>query len=444
MTHLADAPLAITEEGSDLGTAHPSESVVSVGYARPLGFGSFGVSGKYVRQVTFEEVGTAYAVDAGVQGPVGRLGEWGVSLANAGTELSLGSSNTKLPLVIRSGVAGSFSLRRNGIILGSGQIDIPADDHLRLRAGVEYGQTMGNDWKMFLRTGYASETAARFTLGAGIERKGLAVNYSFSPSEDLGAANRIDLRWRFGTPLAQEARRTALFSQARAALATGQVTEAEDLLAEARALSPRSLEGHRLQQETALQLAETMDPAALLEQARRAMAKGDMAGAELAYRKVLLVRPDNTDAQKGLQKISALLSAQRTQEARAAMIRAKDRKIQATEGRARDAMKRGEWEPALGHWRELLALDPENATAGTEIIRCQKALVQETQSRTLETEARRAEGLKKYEEGRTVYREGNLSKAKALFEEAVRLDPTNKTYRRALDRARQEAAPRAP
>ncbi|MBK8576192.1 MAG: PorV/PorQ family protein [Elusimicrobia bacterium] len=123
VTHLADAPLAITEEGSDLGTAHPSESVVSVGYARPLGFGSFGVSGKYVRQVTFEEVGTAYAVDAGVQGPVGRLGEWGVSLANAGTELSLGSSNTKLPLVIRSGVAGGFSLRRNGIILGSGQID---------------------------------------------------------------------------------------------------------------------------------------------------------------------------------------------------------------------------------------------------------------------------------------------------------------------------------
>ncbi len=485
VSRLADAPLALTEEGADLGTAHPSESVVSAAYARPLGFGSFGVSGKYIRQESFEAAGSAYAVDAGAQGSIGRRGKWGLSLANLGTEMSVGSSHTKLPLVVRSGVAVDFTVGSGGNLLGTGQIDVPADDALRLRAGVEFSQSAGQNVRLSVRAGYASGVDARYTLGAGIDVQGVAVNYAFSPSDELGPVNRVDLRWRFGTPLAQETRRNALFAQARAAIAKGRLSDAEDALDEARSLSPRSQEGRGLHQDLAVRMAEILDPAVLLDQGRRSLAKGDMDGAELAFRKVLLVRPGNADAQKGLEKISAAAAARRTEEARVAVARAKDRKKQEGAGRARDAMKRGDWTLALGRWRELADLEVDNKTVQAEIVRCREAIYQdaiqleqawrweeakskfraaqegldtyrdsaehlkmlsekEARSRAAEAEVHRAEGVKKYEEGRTVYREGNVAKAKTLFEEAVRLDPDNKTYRRALERARQEMGPRAP
>ncbi|MBL8023013.1 MAG: PorV/PorQ family protein [Elusimicrobia bacterium] len=485
LTYLADAPLNLVEEGENLGTARPSESVMSLGYSRPLGLGSFGVSGKYIRQVGFEEQGSAYAMDAGIQGALGRRGDWGLSLANVGTEMSLGSSRSKLPLVVRSGVSGRFPFFKGGLLLGTGQIDIPADDNLQVRAGLEYGRKLLDDGAVFLRTGYASSISSRYTVGAGVELKGLAVNYAFSPDDNLGASNRIDFRWKFGAPLAHETRRTSLYVQARAALDKGQLVQAEEALEAARSLSPRDREGKRLQQETSLRMAETLDPATLLDQARRSFAKGDLGGAELAYRKVLLVRPGNSEAQKGVDRLSALLVARRNEEARVALARAKERKKQEMGSRARDAMKRGGWRLALGQWQEILVQDPKNTIASQEILRCREALYQEAvraehegewekalslfrasqdgvdsyrdsadlvkkllekeaRSRALEAQSRREEGLTKYEEGRAVYRSGNLTQAKILFEEAVRLDPDNQTYRRALERVRQETGPRAP
>lgn len=444
ISHLADAPLELMEEGEAQGTARPSESVVSFGYARPIGLISFGLGGKYIRQVLFEETGSAYAVDAGVQGTVGRRGRWGVSLANFGTEMSLGSSKTKLPLVLRAGGAGVLPFFKGGHVLGSLQIDLPADDTVRERVGVEYDRSLGKEWRVMVRTGYTSEVAAPFTFGAGVERSGVGVNYSFSLHDDLGNSSRIDLQWRFGAPLTQEIRREDLLAQTRTALAKGQLSEADGWVKEARALSPHSLRVRRLERELSLQTADSLDPVILLEQARRSLEKGDLGEAELVYRKVLWVRPGNPDAEKGVEKIAALLSARRTEEARRAVVRSQQRKKEEFSVRAQEAMKKKEWALAQGIWKDLLGLDPGNRTAREQIDLCQKSLAREAHSRVLDVEAQRAEGLKKYEEGRDAYRAGNLRQAKIFFEEAVRLDPENKTFRRALDRAQQELSPRSP
>ncbi len=444
LTHLADTPLELSEEGESRGTARPSESVVSLGYARPLGFISFGVSGKYIRQVSFEEVGSAFALDMGLQGAVGARAGWGVSLANLGTKMSLGDSGTPLPLVIRAGGMGTYPFFNRGSLMGSLQFDLPADDVVRGGAGLEYDRSLGRDWSASLRTGYSSDVAARFSLGAGLEKNGLGVNVAYSPDDDLGASTRMDLRWRFGQPLAQEIRRRDLLDHTKRALEKGELSEAEGFLMEARALSPRSRRVRQLDREMSLQIADSLDTTLLREQARRSLEKGDLGGAELAYRKILLVLPGNVEAQKGLDHIAAVSAARRTEEARVAVTRAKERKKLDLIGRARETMKRGDWTSARDLWQAVLELDPANETAREEMARCQKAIALEAQARALEAEARKAEGLRKYEEGRTAYQAGNLSGAKMLFEDAVRLDPNNATFRRALERAQQENKPRVP
>ena len=201
ISHLAVSPFDVKEEGNDRGQAHPSESVFSLGYARPWKRFSVGMVGKYIRQETYQETGSAYAIDAGIQTVTGRF-TWGASLANAGTAMSVGASTTELPLALRFGSSVQLIKSQARSWVGTAQVDFPAEDRAIYRAGLEYGLSLGGEWRTALRAGYVSKGESRLAMGAGLDRGPLGINYVFEPAGDLGTSNRLELCWRFGSPSA--------------------------------------------------------------------------------------------------------------------------------------------------------------------------------------------------------------------------------------------------
>jgi tetratricopeptide (TPR) repeat protein len=471
LSHLADEAFELKEEGQNLGTAKPTESVVTLGYARPWAGKSLGVTGKYVRQESFQESGSTYALDAGIQNGGDRI-RWGVSLANLGPAMKLGSTEMDLPLVFRLGGAVVVEKSAARRWVGTAQMDVPADDEAVFRLGMEYGLVLGAEWRAALRAGYVSAGESGLSAGAGVERGSVGINYVFIPAGDLGTSNRLELCWRFGSPLAQQTRREALLAEARSALAAGRLTDAETVLETAKTISPRSPEVARLQQSVAVRFSESLDPGELLEQGRRLLEKGDLDGAEVSFRKVLLVRPENAEAKEGIKKAAAAAAARRDQQAQRAIAQAKARERQGLFDKAREAMKRNEWVMALAQWEKVSDLFPSNDEAKKGAADCREVLYQTARSaqragrveeaRTFyracqdgrstyrdsaaqlkamaesENKVRQGQAKESYEAGRAAYRAGDVMKARDLFEKAVRLAPDDSTYKRAFERAQQE------
>ncbi len=184
--------------GTQTGSFSSQEGALSLGAATAFGGGYYGgaaVKGLYQRAT----VGSAYAV-AGDAGLLKVDGHWrfGLSAANFGTRLKLGSTAFPLPLMLRAGIAWTYldmiTIEADGVKAGESAA-APA-------VGAEGEIPTGPDGAFYVRAGYTGGRS-RFagsgvTAGLGLRNGDLRVDYAFAPYGELGDAHRITIAVRFG------------------------------------------------------------------------------------------------------------------------------------------------------------------------------------------------------------------------------------------------------
>lgn len=184
--------------GAGIGSFSSQEGALSFGAATALGAGYYGgaaLKGLYQRTT----VGSAYAW-AGDAGLLKVAGDWrfGLSAANFGTRMKLGSTAFSLPLMLRAGVAWNYmerlTLTADGVKAGESAA-APA-------VGAEGQVPTGPDGAFYLRAGYTGGrsrfTGSGVTAGLGLRNGDLRVDYAYAPYGELGDAHRITIAVRFG------------------------------------------------------------------------------------------------------------------------------------------------------------------------------------------------------------------------------------------------------
>ena len=184
--------------GTQIGSFSSQEGALSLGAATALGDGYYGgaaFKGLYQRTT----VGSAFAW-AGDAGLLKTAGDWrfGLSAANFGTRLKLGSAAFSLPLMLRAGIAWKYqdrlTITADGVKAGESAA-APA-------VGAEGAIPTGPDGAFYVRAGYTGGrsrfTGSGVTAGLGLRNGDLRVDYAFAPYGELGDAHRITIAVRFG------------------------------------------------------------------------------------------------------------------------------------------------------------------------------------------------------------------------------------------------------
>jgi len=193
-----------------------SDFVGAVSYARPLSAGGratrLGITGKVIRQSIDTHTASAYAMDIGVMDRLGSF-QWGLVLANLGSNVRFVDESFPLPQALRFGVA--LRSPRLPMTVATGMEKTKGDSFPSYRLGLEYGVSDN----LALRAGYvarggASQRALRgrtigtisnsdfskFTGlvgGLGFRLFGYGLDYAFTPFGELGNAHQISLSAKF-------------------------------------------------------------------------------------------------------------------------------------------------------------------------------------------------------------------------------------------------------
>lgn len=194
---------------SDTGIASSDFAVVdwcmSLGYAErisALGNGdlSAGINLKFIRETIDSTSGQSFAGDIGFLA-VGWIEDidLGLSVQNIGTKIKLSDQSNALPLNGRLGI----SIKVSPGVLSVIDLNIPADNNMRLSGGVEYlaldifAFRIGYSFMFGVQDQYKSAWAG-LTAGLGINIDRDSVNYTFAPYGNLGQAHRIEIGIKFG------------------------------------------------------------------------------------------------------------------------------------------------------------------------------------------------------------------------------------------------------
>ena len=156
-----------------------------------------------IRSSIAEASGTTLAVDLGVQSQhVTDMGEGpldiGVSAANLGAPLKVGSVSSPLPFSMRGGALWHASPRFNFLL----DLVLPVEQELYVALGGE-ALLKQPHWTAALRLGFnqsrtrSIEGLAGVTAGLGLDLKRIRLDYAWAGYGDLGMMNRVTLALRF-------------------------------------------------------------------------------------------------------------------------------------------------------------------------------------------------------------------------------------------------------
>jgi tetratricopeptide (TPR) repeat protein len=309
------------------------------------------------------------------------------------------------PMTLRVGTAYRYHLARSSHLLAAFDLEKADGIAPRLHGGFELRLLPA----LTLRTGLDRGAA---TAGAGLQLRGLAVDYAFENNE-LGAIHRIGVKWNFG-PTVEESRLAALEAEEEAlrqqladAFDQRQRDQTARLLAEAEAAHQEGRYDDALR---TLAVLNTLVPdlenarqmeidcwSAKGEQLERA---GEFADAALAYRRVLSLSPEDPPTIEAIERCRSESDqrAERTAELRQRF------------SAALDAFSLGDLVPAREGFTTILAMEPNDLEAATMLERTEQAI------------ARRANDL--LEQADRLLRADLLGEASGLLKEARRLSPT--------------------
>lgn len=214
--------------GAEIGSFSSQEGALSLGAATALGGGYYGGAAvKVLYQKT--SVGSAYAW-AGDAGLLKVAGDWrfGLSAANFGTRMKLGSTAFPLPLMLRAGIAWTYlerlTVTADGVKAGESAA-APA-------VGAEGQIPTGPDGAFYVRAGYAGGrsrfTGSGVTAGLGLRNGNLRVDYAFAPYGELGDVHRITIAVRFGGEREKAQKRRAYAAPKRRVVKNASVTDSAE------------------------------------------------------------------------------------------------------------------------------------------------------------------------------------------------------------------------
>lgn len=185
--------------GNKSGTFAPSDTSISLAYARPYGAVRLGAALKLIQSKVVDSASTQ-ALDAGllIPGLLDGRADLGAAIANLGPGLKYGDKAEDLPTTVRAGGL----LRVNPSLALTGDLVSPRDGNTFGSLGLEYGSSLGQSMGWNLRAGFTSEQAdvegaSGFSAGFGLEFSALKVDYGFVPYGDLGNAHRMSLGYEF-------------------------------------------------------------------------------------------------------------------------------------------------------------------------------------------------------------------------------------------------------
>ena len=155
---------------------------------------------KIIRERIESDSAQAFALDAGAQYDYSPKLKLGATLKNLGTGITLDKTPGPLPLGLRAGAAYQY---KKDLLLTS-DVSLPFDDSLSLHFGGEYlYPTMVKGVRLALRGGFKTSSMgylgalSAISLGFGLEKGGLGLDYALSPYGDLGMAHRLSLKIKF-------------------------------------------------------------------------------------------------------------------------------------------------------------------------------------------------------------------------------------------------------
>ncbi len=220
----------------------------SLGYARSLGNLSLGVAGKYLSSELAETAqASAYALDIGLQMPVGSRLHFGAAVQNIGSKIQYISDTEEMPLTARVGFSMDV-MKATSLLL----------DGIYSKTTAELNPALGIESRigpMALRAGYKTGSdLENLSVGAGFLISRFSFDYSFGLVQDLDSQHRISLSMRFGEPSAAQSQLTYNSpSQIELIPETPSVKFIEDLDEKG---SQAQAETYKLRQEAALKNAQ--------------------------------------------------------------------------------------------------------------------------------------------------------------------------------------------
>lgn len=184
--------------GAQHGTFSTKEGAASAGVSARLGRGWYGaLAAKALYQSADGQSALAWAGDGGLLAVYGRL-RFGLSAANLGGAMKLGSKAFALPLMLRGGVSAEAAEH----IRVSADAVKPGESDLQGAFGAEAEIPANPSEAFYLRAGYRTGRSANagpgFTAGVGFRNGDLRLDYAFAPYGDLGDSHRVTVAFSFG------------------------------------------------------------------------------------------------------------------------------------------------------------------------------------------------------------------------------------------------------
>ena len=187
------------DSGDDLGTIHPYDAAVTLGYSVNLRGWAFGLSAKVI-QSKIISTGKAFAADAGVSPPDlldGKL-RLGASVSNLGGKIRYDATDEKLASAVRAGgrykFTPLFALAADAVMPNAGKT--------YLAGGLEAELPIADEMKAALRAGYSTQPDSDGFSGAaagfGFKTRDYAIDYAFAPFGALGNTHRFSLSFYWG------------------------------------------------------------------------------------------------------------------------------------------------------------------------------------------------------------------------------------------------------
>ena len=177
-----------------------SEFALTAGYGRAMRRLRIGGAVRYVRQQIANESGGTTSIDVGLATDMSHGVVLGVAVQNIGPDLTLATTPSPLPHLVRAGLAVPLHLGPLGALVAGEAVARRGGDVVP-RAGAELWWRTANGVTITARGGArggrGSDVLSRVTYGGGIAAAHVALDYAYQGMAALGGgAHRVGIRFQ--------------------------------------------------------------------------------------------------------------------------------------------------------------------------------------------------------------------------------------------------------
>ena len=417
-------------------------------YAKRIGDFSLGASAKFFTSKIDKDAASAFAGDMGLLYAT-RFVNAGLALQNIGGELTYLEESSPLPTALRLGLG--FKPLEFAVISADFVKPFHSSEYSR-GYEIRFGSEVTIARILSLRAGlstdlegeYPSEefdygTLSAFYFGSGVRVEDFDIDYAFRSYDALGYAHRISLTYSPGRSkqvdlkaserLAEEYRKKAritaesFYNQALNYYSEGNLAEALANLDRALVWDPEYAEAQAMYDKIKEEKRKA-DAEAYYNRGLELYNQGNFMDAVTQFERCLELDPENSLARKWQENSFAALVE--IQKAKYGKKQEKGQEVSELMKKGVSFYSKGEYFKAETKFKEVLALDPQNAEAKDYLTKSEKARKDKAADYIRKAEAAKAKG--------------DYAKAIDAYQKALEYEPGNPDANKGLANAKAEAA----